>query len=254
MRAMKMLLCLCVLVPALAFADESAADISKKSRERGALNLVGLTAKLKLATTAKDGKVKEQVLQSSSKKIGGKSHALSKFLEPSSVAGVAVLTIEGAAGQGDDISLYLPRLKQVRKVAKQDRGQAFMNTDFSYADIASNGGKDEDFKRLKDEAVQGRDCYVLKGEGGAESPYGEVSIWVDKQTFVPMKVDYADKQGKPLKRYTTLKLKAFKDRTIAAESTMENLQTGSKTQMTVLSLDDSTLGDDAFSERALERG
>ncbi len=243
-----------LLAASVALADESAADISRKARERGALNLVGLTAELKLVTTGADGKAREQVLSSSSRDIGGKSHALARFSQPAGVSGVAVLTIAGEQGQGDDVALYLPKLKRVRKVAKSDRGKAFMDTDFSYADIGSNGTRDEDTKRLADEKVEGRDCFVLSGKGDESSPYGEVKMFVDKQTYVPMKVEYADKAGKPLKRYRTLKLKQFKERVLAAESLMENLQSNSKTQMTVLKLEDSTLGDDAFTERALERG
>jgi hypothetical protein len=238
----------------VALADETAAEISKKSRERGALNLVGLTAELKLVTTGADGKSKEQVLTSTSKTINGKSHALARFSQPAGVSGVAVLTIAGEQGQGDDVSLYLPKLKRVRKVARSDRGKAFMDTDFSYADIGSNGARDEDVKRLADDKVEGRDCYVLEGKGDETSPYGTVKMFIDKQTSVPMKVEYADKDGKPFKRYRTVKLKQFKDRVLAAESVMENLQTNSKTQMTVLKLDESTLGDDAFTDRALERG
>ncbi len=251
---MKLACALCLTVATAALAEESAAEISKKSREKGALNLVGLTAELKLVTVGPDGKAKEQVLTTTSKKLGGKSHALARFSQPAGVAGVAVLTIEGPAGEGDEVSLYLPKLKRVRKVAKSDRGKAFMDTDFSYADIAGNGARDEDVKRLADEKVEGRDCWVLTGQGGEASPYGAVRLSVDKETYVPMKVEYQDKAGKPFKRYRTLKLKAFKDRTLAAESVMENLQTGSKTQMTVLKLEESTLGDEAFSERALERG
>ncbi len=247
-------LTLALLTATLARADESAADISKKSRERGALNLVGLVAELKLTTTGSDGKAKDQVLTTTSKTVGGRSHALARFSAPVGVAGVAVLTVEGDKGQGDDVSLYLPKLKRVRKVAKSDRGKAFMDTDFAYADIASNGTRDDDLKKLADEKVEGRDCYVLEGTGDESSPYGTVRLSVDKQTFVPMKVEYADKSGKPFKRYRTLKLKSFKDRVLAAESVMENLQSGSKTQMSVLKLEDSTLGDDAFTEQALERG
>ncbi len=247
-------LLLAALGAGAARAEESAAEISKKSRERGALNLVNLAAELKLSTTAADGKVKDQVLSTSSKNIAGKNHALSRFIQPASVAGVAFLTIEGGPGEADDISLYLPKLKRVRKVAKTERGKAFMDTDFSYADIASNGSRDEDNKRLADDKVDGRDCFVLLGKGSGDSPYGEVKLFVDKQTWVPMKVEYADKAGKAFKRYRTLKLKAFKDRTIAAESLMENLQTGTKTQMTVLKLEDAASSDDAYSERALERG
>ncbi len=243
-----------VLAASVALAEESAAEISKKSRERGALNLVDLSAELKLTTTSADGKVKDQVLSTSSKNVGGKNHALSRFIQPAGVAGVAFLTIEGGPGEADDISLYLPKLKRVRKVAKTERGKAFMDTDFSYADIASNGSKDEENKRLPDDKVDGRDCFVLLGKGGDDSPYGEVKLFVDKQTWVPMKVEYADKAGKPLKRYRALKLKAFKDRTIAAQSVMENLQTGTKTQLTVLKLEDAASSDDAYTERALERG
>jgi negative regulator of sigma E activity len=165
-----------------------------------------------------------------------------------------VLTVEGQPGEGDDVALYLPKLNRVRKVAKSDRGKAFMDTDFAYADIASNGTRDEDLKRLPDAQVDGRPCFVLQGTGDATSPYGQVTLFVDQQTYVPMKVEYQDKSGKPSKRYLTLKLKAFKDRTLAADSVMENLQTGSKTQMTVLKLEESSLGDEAFTERALERG
>lgn len=248
-------LCVAVLVASVALAEEeTAASIAKKSRERGALNLVGLTAEMKLVSTGADGKVKEQQLTSSSRTIEGKSHALARFSAPAGVAGVAVLTIAGAQGEGDDVSLYLPKLKRVRKVAKSDRGKAFMDTDFSYADIGSNGARDEDTKRLPDEKVEGRDCFVLTGPGDASSPYGEVKLFIDKQTYVPMKVEYADKDGKPFKRYRTLKLKAFKERVLAAESVMENLQTHTKTQMTIIKLEDSTLGDEAFTERALERG
>lgn len=238
----------------IALAEESAAEISKKSRERGALNLVGLTAEMKLVSTGADGKSKEQVLTSTSKTINGKSHALARFSSPAGVSGVAVLTIAGEQGQGDDVSLYLPKLKRVRKVARSDRGKAFMDTDFSYADIGSNGTRDEDTRRLEDGKIEGRDCFVLQGKGDETSPYGEVKLYIDKQTWVPMQVEYSDKAGKPLKRYRTLKLKAFKERVLAAESVMENLQTGSKTQMTILKLEESTLGDEAFSDRALERG
>jgi hypothetical protein len=235
-------------------AEETAADISKKSREKGALNLVGMLAELKLVTTSGDGKAREQVLSTTSKTIANKAHALARFSSPAGVAGVAVLTIEGEKGQGDDVSLYLPKLKRVRKVAKADRGKPFMDTDFSYADITSNGARDEDVTRLGDEKVEGRDCYVLEGKGDEGGPYKTVKLFVDKQTYVPMKVEYQDQAGKPFKRYRTLKLKSFKERVLAAESVMENVQTNSKTQLTIVKLEESSLGDEAFTERALERG
>lgn len=248
-------LCLALAVSTVAHAaDESAAEISRKSRERGALNLVGLQAELKLTSTSKDGKVKEQVLSSAAKKVNGRDASIAKFSKPDAVSGVAVLTVAGENGAGDDIAMYLPKLRRVRKVAKSERGKSFMDTDFSYADLGSSAANDDKVKKLADAKVEGRDTFVLTGPGDEESAYGEVTVWVDKETYVPMKVEYKDKDGKPFKVYRTLKLKKFKDRVLAAESTMENLQTGSSTKVEILKVEENTLGDEAFTERGLERG
>jgi outer membrane lipoprotein-sorting protein len=244
----------CLLFAAVAAAEESAADISKKSRERGSLNLVDLTAEMKLTTTSKDGKVKEQVLTSSAKKVNGRDASLARYSQPAGVAGVAVLTLAGQGNEGDDISMYLPKLKRVRKLAKTEKGKAFMDTDFSFADLGSTTANDEKVKRLADGKESGRDTYVLNGPADSDSPYSEVTVWVDKETYVPMKAEYKDKDGKPFKVYRTLKLKKFKDRVLAAESEMENLQTGSKTKVEILKIEDSKLSDEDFSDRGLERG
>ncbi len=244
----------CVVSVSAWAADPSVKEIAQKARERGGLNWSSLKAELKVVTTATDGRVREQQLVTRSRNVGGKTRTVSRFISPAGVAGVAVLVVEGGPGVADDISLYLPKLKRVRKVAPTERGKSFMDTDFSYADLGGSGAKDEDFSRAGDEKVDGRDTWVIEGKPGDASVYGQVKLWVDKATFVPLRAEYQDKDGKLIKRYRTLSLKAFKGRTLAASMQMENVQTNSKTVLTVLSLDDSALGDDAFTEQALERG
>jgi hypothetical protein len=245
---------LIAIAPARAWADETAAQIAQKARERGGLNLMDLQADVRLTTVSKDGEKKEQQLASAARRVDGRTRSIVRFAQPAGVAGVAVLTVEGQGGEASDMSIYLPKLKRVRKVAKQERGEAFMNTDFNYADLGGTGGNDSLMKRQADQKVDGRDAYVLSGPAGDDSPYGEVTLFVDKETYVPLRVDYQDKAGKPFKSYRALKLKKFKDRTLSAQSVMENLDTGSKTTLEILRVDESHLGDEAFSERALERG
>lgn len=248
-------LSLLLLLAGVAHAEQSPAEISRKSREKGALNLVGLSSRLKLVTESKDGtKKKEQVLDTVSKKIDGRTHTLARFVTPTAVAGVAVLTVENAKG-ASELSLYLPKLRRVRKVAPGQRGQAFFDTDFNYADLGGSGAAaDDQVERKADAKAEGRLAWVLTGKPGEESPYGRVTVWVDQETFVPLRVEYEDKAGKPLKTYRALELKTFKDRVLASRSVMENVQTGSKTTMTLLEVKEATLGDEAFTERALERG
>jgi hypothetical protein len=244
-----------LLLAPVARAGESAADIARRSRERGALNLLGLRAELKLTTVMKDGRRKEQVLSSTAKRVDGRLHSLARFSQPAGVAGVAVLTVEGAKGEPADISLYLPKLKRVRKVAKGQRGQSFMETDFNYADLGGTGGeRDESLKLEGETKVMDRRVHVLRGKGGPESPYGEVTLYVDQETDVPLKAEYADREGKPFKVYRAEQLKKYKERVVAARAVMENLQTGSSTTLEVLKLEEVQLGDEAFTERALERG
>ncbi len=130
-----------------------------------------------------------------------------------------------------------------------------MDTDFSYADLGGTGGESDDTMRMVGESKKlDRLVWVLAGKAGPDSPYGEVKVYVDKETYVPTQVEYTDKEGKPFKVYRAAELKKFKDRVIAARSSMENLQTGSVTTLEVLQLEEAQLGDEAFSERALERG
>ncbi len=242
-------------LPSPVRAEETAAGILRKSRERGAINLLDLSAEMKLTTVDKAGERKEQVITTAARRVGGRDRTITRFVSPAGVAGVTVLTVEGAQGEGDEISLYLPKLKRVRKVARSQRGESFMQTDFNYADLGATGGTDESsVKRKADAKVDGRDVYVLAGAAGADSPYGEVTAFVDQQTYVPLRVEYSDKEGKPFKVYRTVKMRKLEDRVFASESVMENLRTGSKTTLEVVRLEKSKLGDDAFSERALERG
>src|SRR3954470_23923042 len=127
----------------VAGAQESAQEIARKSRERGALNLLDLTAELRMVTTGKDGSSKEQRMVSSARRIGGRIHSLARFTAPPGVAGVAVLTAEGEGKWPDEISLYLPELKRVRKIVQAQRGQAVMDTDFSYADLGAQGARED---------------------------------------------------------------------------------------------------------------
>jgi hypothetical protein len=249
----------CVLVALLvippARAEDSAVEIVRRSRERGALNLLGVRAEVKLTSVSKTGQRKEQVLTSTAKRVEGRLHSLARFSQPAGVAGVAVLTVEGARGEPADISLYLPKLKRVRKVARTQRGQSFMDTDFNYADLGGSGGEQEEVMRLVGETkVLDRLAHVLRGKPGPDSPYGEVTLYVDKETSVPVKIEYSDRDGKPLKVYRAQQLKTFKDKVLAARAVMENLQTGSTTTLEVLKLEEVQLGDEAFTERALERG
>lgn len=245
---------LCMLAATSSVAEVSSTEILERAREHGALNTLDLVAQLRLVTTSREGQEKEQVVTTSAKRIEGRVHTLARFSKPASLMGVAILATEGPSGQTEEISLYLPRLKRVRKVAASERNKSFMDTDFSYSDFGISTSSLVQPQKKLDEKLEGRAVYVLHGVGAESSDYGEVTLYVDQQTFVPLKAEFRDKKGQPFKRFQASKLKKFKQRVIASESTMENLKTGSKTKVEILSLEESKMVDEDFTERALERG
>lgn len=240
-------------MPVRAFADEmSAADIARKARDQGSLNLVGLKAEMKLTNIEKDGTKQERDVVTQSKKIDGTSHGITRFKSPADVAGVALLVISGKDGAKDDISLYLPKIRRARKIAQANRGDAFMESEFSYADFSGSSIDEKGSSRQKDAVVDGKPVFVLSG-APSDSPYKKVVAYIDQGSYLPLKAEYYDDQGL-LKVYTVQKVEARDGRNLATEMTMENQRTGRKTTVSVGKTSPVDAPDTAFTERALERG
>ena len=195
------------------------------------------------------------MLTTTSKRIDGRAHVLARFSAPAGVAGVAVLTVEGEAGQGDEVSLYLPKLKRVRKVAKADRGKAFMDTDFAYADIAASGTRDEALERAKDEKVEGRACFVLYGQGRRElSLRAGEDVHRSGRPTCRCRSTTTTSQASPSSGTGRSSSRRTRGGFWPPSRSWRTSRTGSKTQLSVVKLEDATLADEELTERALERG
>src|SRR5690606_6102101 len=94
--------------------------------------------------------------------------------------------------------LYLPALGRERRIAGSAAQDSFMGTDFTFEEIGSLGtfSRDYDAERLADEVYQGVDSYVLRlvpREAGGK--YSAVTLWVAKESFVPLRVEFYNRQG-----------------------------------------------------------
>jgi outer membrane lipoprotein-sorting protein len=132
-----------------------------------------------------------------SKDKGEKS--LMKYLEPQRVKGQTILMLNDA----NDIWTYFPRTKRVRKLATHAKKQKVEGSDFSYEDMgASNAFIEEyDAVRLKDENKEGRPCYKIEltRKPKSNASYSRATLWVEKEKFVPLVVDYYHEDDPQLK-------------------------------------------------------
>jgi predicted RND superfamily exporter protein len=136
---------------------------------------------------------------------------LTRFLSPPDVRGTATLTIENPAGD-DDIWIYLPALKRVRRLLASNKKDSFVGTDFSYGDVI--GFKVEEWRHtlVRQEAVDGAPCYVVdslaaSAAAAENSGYGRRLQWIRTDNFVAVKGQYFDPAGRLWKTFAASDLK-----------------------------------------------
>ncbi len=136
----------------------------------------------------------------------GKYRHLVVFDEPSSVHGTALLSWQNLEGR-DHQWTYLPAQNRVRKqsTTRGNLRQYFMGTDLTYEDISSEDIDKYSYERQPDQEIEGVDLYVVRAKATdadllKESGYQHRDLFLRKDNFVLVRVDYYDTRGKFVKR------------------------------------------------------
>lgn len=192
--------------------------------------------------------------ESWSKNFGEKN--LIRYLAPSRVKGQATLMLNHA----DDIWMFFPRTQRVRKLATHAKKQKMEGSDFSYEDMGSGDAFIKDFtvKRLKDEKIEGYACYKLELIRNKDSDlsYSRLIMWVIKENFVPIVVDYYDEKDLNLllKRLVQSDIKVVNGISTPMKMVMYNKQDNTQTSMSMIEVKyNIPLKDEMFTERGLKK-
>jgi len=187
---------------------------------------------------------------------GGETKAISVFLSPADVKGTSVLQWEHK-DKPNDIFLYLPALKKIRRIASEQKQQSFMGSDFSYADFEADTIEDADHKILSEnETCDGQACWMIESipKPSSDSEYSKLIAWVIKENYIPDKVEFYNKSNKLFKKLKILKTGPVGDDILPLHFLMENVIKDHKTEIV---LDEILLKQDipesAFTHRAMER-
>jgi len=218
------------------------------------MNQDTVEAKVKMTIITTSGEERVFIYDSYSKNRGEKN--LLRYIEPKRAQGQAILMLNYA----DDIWMYFPRTKRIRKFATNSKSQKMEGSDFSYEDTGASDSFIEDFnsKKLGSEMKEGYDCYkieMLKKEG-IESGYSRLIMWVIKDNFYPVVINYYDAEnpGLLLKTLIQYDIKKIDDITTATKMIMYNKQENSQTSIEMLEVKYNVeLDDSLFTERNLQR-
>jgi len=153
--------------------------------------------------------------------------------------------------QDDDRWLYLPALDLVKRIAASDDRTSFVGSNFYYEDV-SGRGLSEDSHKLIDETEQ---YYILNSTPmDPESvEFSRYKIWIDKNSFIPMKIEYYDKDF-IYRHYETLEMKNIDGYMTVLKAKMEDKRSGSETVIRYSSVKyHQNIPQKIFSERYLRK-
>jgi hypothetical protein len=189
------------------------------------------------------------------------SKVVIRFLSPSDIQGTGYLQIQHYESD-DDIWIYLPGLKKVRRLVANNKKDSFFGSDFSYGDILLPTVDTYRHTLLSSEPMDSEDCWVIESVPATEQirfdhGYGKRIAWIRKSNFMEKKVEYFDPSGRPLKTQTIPEVKEIDPKAHkwwAVRREVANHQTGHSTVLSIESLDAAQpVKDDYFTPRYLER-
>ncbi len=227
-------------------------DIVKKVNDL--FNVQTSYGKIKMTIMTTSGQKRTFIYESWSKDKGEKN--LVRYREPRRVKDQAVLMLNNA----DDIWMYFPRTQRVRKLATHAKKQKMQGSDFSYEDMGSGDAFINDFssRRLEDEKKEDHDCYKVELTRIPESDisYFRLIMWVIKENFVPIIIDYYDEDDPTLIEKTLVQsdIHVIDDIPTAMKVIMYNKNDNTQTELELLEVKYNVkLDDSMFTERNLKK-
>ncbi len=155
------------------------------------------------------------------------------FDRPRDVKGTALLTWSHKSGQ-DDQWLYLPALKRVKRISSKNKSGPFMGSEFAYEDLASQEVEKYTYQYIGEGELGGIPVFINERDPvDPNSGYTRQRVSIDKERFIPLKIEFFDRKNELLK---TLKLRGYKQYLghywRPDEMFMQNHQTGKSTLLT----------------------
>jgi outer membrane lipoprotein-sorting protein len=203
----------------------------------------------------KKGNQRERKLISYGKNYdNGDRKALLIFAAPADVKGTSFL-VWSSKDKEDQQWLYMPALQRVRQITSSGKGESFMGTEFSFYDMGKHKIDDNDYKLLKEEAIDSQMCYVIESIPKHIEYYSKVISWIRKDNFLPAKMDFYDRKEQYLKQGLFGKIQNIKGIATPTHIEMKNLQNGKATILDFSNIrHDSGLSEEIFTQRYMQRG
>ncbi len=191
-----------LVLPMVSFAqtaEEKGLQIAKDA-DAYDQGFVDFTANMLMILKNKKGDESKRVIRIRTLEVEGDGDkSMSIFDEPADVKGTAMLTYSHGL-KPDDQWLYLPAIKRVKRINSRNKSGPFMGSEFAFEDLGSQEVEKYSYKYLRDEPCGEIQCYVIERIPAYKfSGYTRQHVWLDKQAYRMIKVDFYDRKNELMK-------------------------------------------------------
>ena len=125
----------------------------------------------------------------------------------------------------------MPALRRTKRIATRNKSGPFMGSEFAFEDMASFELEKFTFSYLRDEQLQGVNCFVVQRIPRDQySGYSKQIVWYDQQHYRIQKIEFYDPKQALLKVLTASEYTHYLEKYWRAHRvTMENVQIGNST-------------------------
>ncbi len=211
-------------------------------------------ARVKMEIVDDKGGVRTREFVLLRKNTGGGNQKFYVYFEaPADVRRMAYLVWKEAdQARDDDRWFWLPALNLVRRIAPGDKRTSFVGSDFVYEDVSGRHIKADEHTLVEEGEIHYKIKSIPRDSAGVEFSY--YHVWIDKETFLPKKAEYYDRQGTLYRRVTADRIEVIQDFPTVLEATVHDLKTGGYTKNTFSEVEYNIgLKEVIFSERFLRR-
>lgn len=214
------------------------------------------TADLSMTLTNRSGDQRIRKIKQFTKDLGDVEKSIMFFLSPADVKNTSFMSWAYDSDQSDDQWIYLPALKKTKRISSDSKSDYFMGSDFTYDDLGDRKLEDDTHKLLREETIDGKECYVVESVPLDEDyMYSKTLVWVNKTNFIGVKKEFYDEDEDLLKILSIKGVKEVSGIWVITNSEMKNIQKNHKTSITLDNVQINTgISASKFSERMMTRG
>jgi outer membrane lipoprotein-sorting protein len=209
-----------------------------------------------MTITSKRGSTRERefIMLRKDLEEGGVQKYYAYFLKPDDVRRTSFMAWKNP-DKDDSRWIYVPALDLVKPISANDKKSSFVGSDFSYEDVSGRHWTEDNHKLLREEALDGVDCYVIESVPKSDDYFARKLTWIDKQRMLPLREEFYRKMEdeKPERTFESLEIRDVDGFPTEVKRRMTNNEKGNSTVVEFTKIEYNIgIPEDLFTERYLK--